>query len=502
MARITIDPRRMRLALQSALVGPADSGDAAPPPPQFYTPLAHVKAIDPSYPLVIGGRGAGKSVWWNALLSPQHRAAIAQGLHVLAEQGLGRYDGPLQVVQSADVVAGYGESPERLTPSLPTCNNFAELLSEGFAPEAVWRAIIAWLTWGDSPESPLRETQDWRERTTWIAQNPSQADSLFVAYDRALESRQTMRLLVFDSIDRSANDWDQFRAITRGLLRSVLQFRNYRGLRLKAFLRPDIYSDPAVFAFPDASKLRQNAVELRWDPTDLYTLLWQRLANDNEHGDWFRIQTHRFNTTLQWRQTEAGVWAVPRFLRVDPQTQESVLHEITGPRVSRSKPYKWLIQELKDATNYVSPRSLLNALRIAADVPAEDTPNFALTSTALEHGLREAAALRTDEIAEDFPWIGAAIKALRDVVTPVAFSEVRKIWKRKDVISRIEEVCKASGKLLPRRIKEEEDGLRMDLVEIGLFIDRDDGRIDVPEVARIGFGLRRRGGVKPSRART
>ena len=41
-------------------------------------------------------------------------------------------------------------------------------------------------------------------------------------------------------------------------------------------------------------------------------------------------------------------------------------------------------------------------------------------------------------------------------------------------------------------------GLKNDLEQIGVFKTEKDGRIDMPDLYRIGFGLGRRGGVKPA----
>lgn len=50
--------------------------DAPPPAHQFYVPKSHARALNLNVPVVVGSRGAGKSFWWNALQSPDHRALI------------------------------------------------------------------------------------------------------------------------------------------------------------------------------------------------------------------------------------------------------------------------------------------------------------------------------------------------------------------------------------------------------------------------------------------
>ncbi len=485
----------MQEDLRRAFETDTDSDREAPAVKHLYVPESHIKALDLSYPLVIGARGAGKSVWWNALRSTAHREVIARHLGELDAEGRGSKTS-IDLLRSADIVAGYGVSPELLDPPLPTRGEFDALLKV-HTPEVIWRTVIAWLTWGRSGDSPISAMTAWGQRAAWLTAEPAAAAQRFVAYDRSRQENGRSCVILFDGIDRSAGDWRQLRLIARGLLQCLLDFRGYKALRLKAFLRPDIADDPIVNNFPDASKLKAVRVELRWGTQELFTLLWQRLANESKQ---FRVWTHRLDNRIKWRDdASAETWSVPLVLRTDAAVQQSVLHEMTGPRVVRSLPYRWLIQELKDATGFVSPRSLLGVFKVASEVPLPEDSSYVLPPKALEAGLRIAAKLRTAEIGEDFPWIGEAIDALKDLVVPNQFSEIMKCWKKKDVLARVKEVCEGSGKLLPRRLDLGMDGLRADLIEIGLFVEREDGRVDVPEVARVGFGLRRHGGVRPHR---
>jgi hypothetical protein len=43
------------------------------------------------------------------------------------------------------------------------------------------------------------------------------------------------------------------------------------------------------------------------------------------------------------------------------------------------------------------------------------------------------------------------------------------------------------------------NGLKQDLIDLGIFQEMRDGRINMPDVYRVGYGLGRKGGVKPIR---
>ena len=63
----------------------------------------------------------------------------------------------------------------------------------------------------------------------------------------------------------------------------------------------------------------------------------------------------------------------------------------------------------------------------------------------------------------------------------------------------------AAPKLPPRRFTN--DPFRMgkpealidDLVELAVLYRTKDGRLNIPDIFRVGFGIRRKGGVKPPR---
>ena len=66
-------------------------------------------------------------------------------------------------------------------------------------------------------------------------------------------------------------------------LRSLLSFwhthsNRWKHLRCKIFLRNDLYLSQ-MLAFPDASKLSSNTVQLVWNTVSLYRLLIKRMAN-------------------------------------------------------------------------------------------------------------------------------------------------------------------------------------------------------------------------------
>jgi hypothetical protein len=98
------------------------------------------------------------------------------------------------------------------------------------------------------------------------------------------------------------------------------------------------------------------------------------------------------------------------------------------------------------------------------------------------------------EVAEDYPWVPDVLSELKGMNVPCDYTEVQSRWQ-----ARFPEGPRSisSDRLPAQHAERGWDGLRDDLQRLGLIETKKDGRIDMPDLYRVGFGLGRRGGVKP-----
>ena len=454
-----------------------------------YVPPSHARALDPDNTLVEGIRGAGKSFWWAALNSEEHRRYVAS---VFPEARIG-----------VNVETSQGFGPQ-LPPAKAPGKDTLVQLAESFEPRHIWRAVIA--THIDFPD-PFPRNGKWPEKVQWVTDNPEDYDEmLYQADDRLVRSGKT-RLILFDALDRLADDWPRIRPLARALLQVALDLRSCRSIRAKLFVRPDMLEDREVLAFPDSSKLLSRKVALTWRRVDLYALLFQCLGNAPTSGEAFRNHCHEvFN--LAWNQDVASnAWILPHALRTDEDVQKEIFHAIAGPAMAsgpsghkRGFPYTWLPNHLLDGRDQVSPRSYCAALRHAAmlDVPEEWA--YPLYYKAIQTGVQEASRIRVNEIREDYPWVELIMKPLSGQITvPCVAEEILGLWHKEKTIDNLRNLAEQGDKvkLPPQHLDEGPDGVLQDLEGLGLFQRLGGGRIQMPDVYRIAFGLGRRGGVKP-----
>ena len=171
-----------------------------------------------------------------------------------------------------------------------------------------------------------------------------------------------------------------------------------------------------------------------------------------------------------------------------------------GPK--RGFPYTWVPNHLGDTEGRVSPRSFLAALRSAAEDTADQPSEYphALHYDSIKRGVQDASRTRVREIQEDYPWVHRVLEPLAGMVVPCVFEEIAQCWQNGNVLDRLaEEVEQDRVKLPPRYMGQGPNGVRKDLESLSVFLRMRDGRVNIPDVFRVGYGLGRRGGVKPAR---
>ena len=114
--------------------------------------------------------------------------------------------------------------------------------------------------------------------------------------------------------------------------------------------------------------------------------------------------------------------------------------------------------------------------------------------------MQAASEIRVLELREDYPWVHQVMSALEGMVVPLEFEEVAQRWRSRGVLAELSrQVEQNAVKLPPRRLDAGAAGVRLDLEELGVLQRLLDDRVNIRDVYRVGYGLGRKGGVKPTR---
>ncbi|MCS7282426.1 MAG: hypothetical protein NZ769_03555, partial [Anaerolineae bacterium] len=372
-------------------------------------------------------------------------------------------------------------------------------LLKNHEPRRIWRTVVAYALFREK----LPPVEDWEERVAWVEGHPQEIAHWLDEKDRELQERNTWAIVLFDALDRAADRWEDMYALIRGVLQVALELGATRRIRLKAFLRPDQMDKSRVATFPDASKVLAASLSLNWPRPDLYGLLWQYLAN-TEGAEGLRALAE-IALEICWEQVSLNgstIWRWPRKFRDDEERHRRLFHMLTGKWMGRDPkrgfPYSWLPGHLADAHGRASPRSFLAALRTAAEDTRDRYPEheYTLHYESIKRGVQRASELRVWEMGEDYPWVNVLMQPLRGMLVPCEFEAIRERWEQERVLEKLQDLS-GEVKLPPVHLKEGYPGLRQDLEDLGVFLRMLDGRVNVPDVFRVGYGLGRKGGVKP-----
>lgn len=447
-----------------------------------FLPAAHIRALALDRPLVIGMRGAGKS-FWSAVLTDDH-------LRTSVTQYVKGYD------KLVHVSAIRWDQGGAFSTRLPGSAALTQALTQGMEPQLLWLTLILHelrpVCAQYSIEVDMPNTAGgWAAVLSWAQQHPDSIRYAFEQLNHALTQQDRVVLVVMDALDRMAAQLAQSVECLRGLLQLLLDVRPLKGLRFKVFLREDMTHMPSVLAFPDASKLVNEAVHLDWTREDIYALHWHKLAQGSP-------------PLAQLQQQHPGQ---------SEAALTSLLKELAPPymgsAVNKGHVYSWWYKHLADGKNRVSPRTFATSLQEALKESSKPNASHVLVPAGIQQGVRMASQARVIELSEQYFWVPTALAAFNERLTPSSVQEIYGVWNGVGVEGvptprLIRELCVKKQIFVPwddaDRLTSPSQKLRDTLVALGILVLRDENtRLDMPDIYRLGYKIRKRGGVSPRR---
>ncbi|MCK1654450.1 hypothetical protein IVA88_23825 [Bradyrhizobium sp. 149] len=447
----------------------------------LYAPPAHSKALSFNNPLIVGNRGAGKSVWSGALAHDSTRLELAKNYRELK-------------LDRMVVVLGFHEHAGKVEGVAPSSATLTSLLSREIEPEAIWTAVLLRAV---APTLRRSLPKSLKDVVEWASEDPERAEQVLRDADQAFGRSNRKFLIVFDALDRLAKNWDQIRPLSQGILQLALNMFGFANMRAKVFLRTDQERDEALFDFTDASKLKAMTVPLSWHSVELYGLLFSALSRDGKSKAAFR------------RLLREAIGSTADADMDDEDTQRAIFNLIAGEFMGadrrRGRTYTWVIDHLADAFHETTPRSFLIALRKAAQtrIQSKITP---IDHLGIREGVQAASTVRVDQLGEDYPWIKTVLDDLEGLEVPCPPDAFVRRWRSQGTVARVNQVARRSSRPGPIGLEgttghsAAEEVLLDALKSIGVVEERSGDRINMPDLFRVAAKIKRRGGVRPPTA--
>jgi hypothetical protein len=454
---------------------------------RFYPIKQHLRAFEPDVMLVVGERGTGKSALFNAVFRNGLLSALAPFAPELRL--------PYKKTDLIKLIPGYPiaaqfpdarglrnvlKTPDRavdlwfaylirvLKDEISGSRKLKFLDLPGGAPDQV---LDAFLKSGNEPLLALdRLDQELQEADKW----------LFVGYDE------------LDTL--GGFDWEAMARAIQGLVAFWSSYaRRWQRLRAKIFLRTDLFRRHTGIGSADLAKLAANRVELGWSDQNLFSMLIKRVANtDQELFEYCKGARISFN-----KEQHKTFGYIPNLKNAEDARPfiERTVGQYMGANRNKGQSFNWVLDHLRDGHKCATPRALVRLFEQAAQKEGGNprtTPPKLIHPISLRQALEDVSADHVNQaIHNEWPWLyGVRERIAKDRLAP---------WKRRELQELLEQNWNKSWGQGDKRIGPPAQTARelIDyLVELGVFRERTNDRIDVPDIYLFGLGLRRKGGVK------
>lgn len=441
----------------------------------------HDRVFDPHVMVVRGARGSGKSMLFHALRALRERSLPVTALF------------PRTQVAQPVWIEGFAETSVS-HPSTAVVEEFVRQADDStlrlfWTMHLVGRLLeeVAPSSFEGSLFKPWKDARNdvWRWVNAGRPAMPSLATTLD-QFDAFARTHGQTWCVTYDHLDKiGLADRDVRVRATSALLALWLSLGNrYRNLRPKVFVREDLFEQSAHRS-ADASKLHGRSVSLSWDGQALYRLLIRHMAAESD-----ALARWVWQGGMPIEGNAHFGWLPPIHLPDEGEvSQRSFAEHLVGPQMGRGVtaglPHRWILARLQDAHQRMAPRSLLSLVATAAARALERGPK------AVDHHL-----LAPDE--------------LRDALDGMSKQHVAQMAEEHRAIRRLENLRGAALLFDRDEVVERlaaprpgvvdgfgDDGAWVldELLRIGVMRFRDDGRLDVPDIYRFAFGIKRQGGA-------
>jgi len=460
----------------------------------------HRRALELDALLILGRPGVGKTELFRVLANPEGRQALVDNLRIRA----------LPSLDSTIWIAGFDRTKQNGN-IFPTPETVEARMKH--ADRMDWRTFWIGLMLGvmfqqknealnsicdEVPEAMTTAlTNQLPLLSEWLPLARQNLEKLNYALDKLdselIESDRWL-FVMYDEVDRLLPSYLELAAPIRELLAFWLEkWRRWERIRPKIFLRTDLFRE-VVLGFADASKLQGHKISLDWKVPWLYQLLVKRLANSGQE-----MADYLSDVPGLISKTHPSLGILPK---LDESCFELLVEKMVGkymgdnPRKGYS--YSWITTSLQDAGGQITLRSFLMLFSLAAERSLSKLGSQSLTgSRLLEPADLQSALINTslDRIRElarsGYPWLEDLKPSLKGIEL---------LMPKKDFTNKLQSIeWSEIPDKQPPTVKPPE--LLEYLRQLGIIEILSNGLINMPDIYRYGFEVKRNGKLKRPQVR-
>lgn len=249
-------------------------------------------------------------------------------------------------------------------------------------------------------------------------------DNLYTQLDEAISELHRKLWLTIDRLDVAFDDTLELeRTALRALFRCYLDLKSLRNVRLKIFLRTDIWKRVVEGGFREATHLTRDA-NLNWTDAGLLNLIARRLLSNEPIRAVYEVNTSE--------------------ILEDIGLQRELIHRVFPDQVRvgerQSTTFDWILKRTGDSVSPAAPREIiafLNALRQVqitrieqGRASFEEKSEALFERAAFEDALPAVSEYRIERnLYAENPGIKEYVEKLREKRAEQTLETLREIWE-------------------------------------------------------------------------
>jgi hypothetical protein len=272
------------------------------------------------------------------------------------------------------------------------------------------------LTGGSIAKITLREPSREKAKLGYVS-----IDSLINNANVALSESGYSIWILLDRLDIAFAEAEELEEnALRALFRVYRDFTAMNKIQLKIFLRTDIWKKITQKGFREASHITRDTT-IEWDEDSLLNLVARRILQSNTIRNYYKANSERILQSMS-EQKEL-------FYRIFPDQID------VGS--NNPKSFRWMINHIKDGSDYAAPRELIHLLNAAQEIQiqrlergeAEPEDERLFLRTVVQDALPKVSNTRLHQtIYAEYRSVQEYLEKLREEKTQQYPRTLAKIW--------------------------------------------------------------------------
>ncbi|HXH15523.1 MAG TPA: hypothetical protein VNJ10_05270 [Sphingomonas sp.] len=227
------------------------------------------------------------------------------------------------------------------------------------------------------------------------------AEDAFAVLDAAMPESDVRAWVTFDRLDEAFQGHADIEVTAlRGLLRTYLDLTEFARLKLKLFLRRDLFRRITSSGFVNLTHINAKKLEIIWDEEDLLNLLARRIRQNDEFVDGLGIRELS-----------------------DQEMFDRIFPDQVDFGLRKPKTWVWMMRRVRDGNDVKPPRNLIDLIKFSREAqlrkedrdPRENTSDALIEPDALRKGLSQLSESRVnDTLLAEAGTLSPVINRFRD----------------------------------------------------------------------------------------